>query len=263
MTGAIFGDIVGSTYEFDNVKTTEFPLFTTVSSVTDDSVMTLALAEALMKSDIRANTETFKKTFVECMHDYGDRYPTAGYGGNFAMWLTYHDTEPYGSYGNGSAMRVSPIAWYAETLEEAIRFAAASAEVTHDHPEGIKGAVCTAGAAFLAKTGADKETIRRFVEQYYDIDFTLDEIRPSYVFKEICQESVPQAMVAFLESESFEDCIRLAISIGGDSDTIAAMAGAVAEAFYGMTEEEKEAIRPYLDDDQLAILDCFMESYGE
>ncbi|MBQ7364112.1 MAG: ADP-ribosylglycohydrolase family protein [Clostridia bacterium] len=261
MLGAIFGDIVGSSYEFNNVKTTDFPLFTVDSFATDDSVMTLALAEALMKSDIRADIDNFKRIFVACMHDYGDRYPTAGYGGNFAAWLTYHDTEPYGSYGNGSAMRVSPVAWYAESLEEAIRFAAASSEVTHDHPEGIKGAVCTSGAVYLARTGANKETIRRFVEGYYDIAFTLDEIRPSYTFKEICQDTVPQAMVAFLESESFEDCIRLAISIGGDSDNIAAMAGAVAEAYYGMSEEETEAIRRYLDEDQLHVLDCFRESF--
>ena len=261
MFGAVFGDIVGSIYEFDNVKSKSFELLTEGSYFTDDTVMTVALADALMRSDIRENPKGFQNTFVKTMHRYGERYPDAGYGGKFAYWLLYEDTEPYNSYGNGSAMRVSPVAWYAETLDEAIHFAKLSAEVTHDHPEGIKGAVVTAGAIFLAKSGADKSAIRRFIEEYYDIDFTLDEIRATYTFNETCQESVPQAMVAFLESESFEDAIRLAISIGGDSDTIGAITGSVAEAFYGMRDDEKDAIYRYLDDDLIAVIEEFSDNY--
>ena len=261
MRGAIFGDIVGSVYEFNNIKSKEFVLFTEGSYITDDTVMTLALADTLMKTDIRENPKGFQAAYIETMHRYGERYPDAGYGGKFAYWLLYYEKEPYNSFGNGSAMRVSPVAWYAESLDEAIAFATLSAEVTHNHPEGIKGAVCTAGAAYLARTGADKGAIRRFIEGYYDIDFTLDEIRASYTFNETCQESVPQAMVAFLESESFEDAIRLAISIGGDSDTIGAITGAVAEAFYGMTDDECDAIRRYMDDDALAVMDEFSEQY--
>lgn len=261
MIGAIFGDIVGSVYEFDNVKTTEFELFSEGSYFTDDTVMTVALADALMHSDIRRDPRGFQCLFIKTMHRYGERYPDAGYGARFAHWLLYEETEPYGSYGNGSAMRVSPVAWYAESLEEAIAFARLSAEVTHDHPEGIKGAECTAGAVYLAKNGADKKTIRAFVERYYDLSFTLDEIRPTYVFKEICQDTVPEAMVAFLESESFEEAVRLAISIGGDSDTIAAITGSVAEAFYGMRDDEKDAICRYLDEDILATVEDFTESF--
>ena len=244
MLGAIFGDIVGSVYEFDNIKTKDFPLFSESGYATDDSVMTLALADALMQSDIRKDVKGFQTVYIETMHRYGERYPDAGYGGRFALWLLWHDTKPYHSYGNGSAMRVSPIAWYAETLDEAISFAKASAEVTHDHPEGIKGAVVTAGAAFLARKGASRR-----------------EIRAGYAFNETCQDTVPEAMVAFLESASFEDAIRLAVSIGGDSDTLAAIAGAVAECFYGMTDGEKTAIRRYLDGDQLTVLDRFTKAY--
>ena len=261
MLGAIFGDIVGSVYEFDNIKTKDFPLFSESGYATDDSVMTLARADALMQSDIRKDVKGFQTVYIETMHRYGERYPDAGYGGRFALWLLWHDTKPYHSYGNGSAMRVSPIAWYAETLDEAISFAKASAEVTHDHPEGIKGAVVTAGAAFLARKGASRREIRDFIGQYYDIEFKLDEIRAGYAFNETCQDTVPEAMVAFLESASFEDAIRLAVSIGGDSDTLAAIAGAVAECFYGMTDGEKTAIRRYLDGDQLTVLDRFTKAY--
>ena len=261
MFGAIFGDIVGSVYEFNNVKTKDFKLLTEGSYFTDDTVMTVALADALMQSDIRENPKGFKERFVRTMHRYGERYPDAGYGGKFAYWLLYEDTEPYQSYGNGSAMRVSPVGWYAETLDEAIEFATLSAEVTHNHPEGIKGAVATAGAIFLAKNGADKDAIREFIEQYYTIDFTLDEIRDAYVFNETCQDSVPQALAAFFESESFENAIRLAISIGGDSDTIGAIAGSVAEAFYGMQEDEKASIYRYLDDDLIDVVEEFSQNY--
>ena len=277
MLGAIFGDIVGSVYEFHNIKTKKFRLFDAHSGPTDDSVMTLAVANALVrldevakrdpasaqKEDVatcrRKRLDLFKNLLVEEMHMLGDKYPYAGYGGRFGIWLLTKQTEPYGSYGNGSAMRVSPVAWYAQSLEEAIDFAKASAEVTHNHVEGIKGAIVTAGATYLARSGATMEEIRAFVERYYILDFTLDSIRPIYRFNETCQMTVPQAMQAFFESDSFEDTIRNAISIGGDSDTLAAIAGAVAEAYYGMNDGEVEAVIQRLDETQRMILTDFQK----
>ena len=247
MIGAIFGDIVGSVYEFDNIKTKEFELFGKRCEFTDDTVMTVAVAEALMQFEKVTDTEAFKKELVKALHRYGKKYPFAGYGGKFAAWLMTGDTKPYGSFGNGSAMRVSPVAWYASSLEEALLLAKASAEVTHDHPEGIKGAQVTAGAAYLARTGADMAEIKEFVCKYYDMSFTLDGIRDSYFFNETCMDTVPQAMQAFFESASFEDAVRNGISIGGDSDTLCAICGAVAEAYYGMTGKEKEKALSYLD----------------
>ena len=248
MIGAIFGDIVGSRYEFRNTKTKNFELFSKGCHFTDDSVMTLAVANALLQYDRTQSLNIFQDILITSMHTYGNAHPYAGYGGNFSWWLIKKSRIPYQSFGNGSAMRVSPVAWYANSLEEALALAKASAAVTHNHPEGIKGAVVTAGAAYLARTGASREEIRAFIEDYYTLDFTLDEIRPTYTFDVSCQGSVPQAMQAFLESVSFEDAIRNAVSIGGDSDTIAAITGAVAEAFYGMTEEQKEKAQSYLSD---------------
>ena len=247
MIGAIFGDIVGSVYEFNNIKTKEFTLFGDACEYTDDTVMTVAVADALMQWKDTANTESFKRILTETMHRYGSQYPFAGYGGRFGVWLVSGSKEPYGSFGNGSAMRVSPVAWYAGSLEEALLLAKASAEVTHNHAEGIKGAVVTAGAVYLARTGANMQRIHRFVSDYYDMDFTLDAIRPGYRFNETCQETVPQAMQAFFESDSFEDTVRNAISIGGDSDTLCAICGAVAEAYYGMSEQEEQKALSYLD----------------
>ena len=248
MIGAIFGDIVGSVYEFDNIKTKEFELFTDKCEFTDDTVMTVAVADALMQFEKIADMDAFKETLIKSMHRYGKMYPHAGYGGHFGLWLMTEKTEPYGSYGNGSAMRVSPVAWYAISLEEAIALAKASAEITHNHPEGIKGAVVTAGATYLARAGASMAEIKKFVSGYYDLSFTLDEIRSTYYFNETCQYTVPQAMQAFFESTSFEDAIRNGISIGGDSDTLCAICGAVAEAYYGITEQEKEKALSYLDE---------------
>ena len=195
------------------------------------------------------------------MHTTGEKYPRAGYGGRFRFWLKEKQTEPYGSYGNGAAMRVSPVVWYANSLEEAIDFAQASAEVTHNHPEGIKGAVVTAGATYLAKTGATMDEIKAFVGEHYKIDFTLDEIRPIYEFNETCQDTVPQAMQAFFESNSFEDAIRNAISIGGDSDTLAAITGSLAEAYYGMTDREEQSVTDRLDSTLLNILNDFRNRF--
>ena len=270
MLGAIFGDIVGSVYEFKNIKTKDFELFGDKCQFTDDTVMTLAVANALIKFDTvaciddtailnkipewrdpkfpwKSDLNLFKTLLISEMHSLGEKYPYAGYGGGFGCWLEEKSTEPYGSYGNGSAMRVSPVAWYADSLEEAIDFAKASAEITHDHPEGIKGAVVTAGAAYLARTGATMEEIGDFVSEYYKIDFTLDEIRPTYRFNETCQNTVPQAIQAFLESCSFEDAIRNGISVGGDSDTLCAICGAIAGAYYGISEEQEEKVLSYLD----------------
>ena len=264
MIGAIFGDIVGSVYEFHNIKTKRFELFEKRSRFTDDTVMTLAVASALTVYDEKSaggisDLALFKQILVGKLHEFGEAYPDAGYGGRFFDWLAEGNTVPYNSFGNGSAMRVSPVVWYANSLDEALALAKACAEVTHNHPEGVKGAVVTAGAAYLARKGAGKEKIKAFVSQYYDIGFTLEEIRPTYTFNETCQGSVPQAMVAFLESDSFEDAIRNAVSIGGDSDTLGAIAGAVAEAFYGMDKEQIVAVVTRLDQNLIRQIKLFQE----
>ncbi len=263
MIGAILGDIVGSIYEFDNIKTKEFELFDKECFFTDDSVMTIAVAEALMQYENidAANVEEFKENLITVMHEIGSNYPDCGYGGHFFVWIFRNKREAYNSFGNGSAMRVSPVGWYAKTLEETELIAKATAEVTHNHPEGIKGAVATAGAVFLARTGATMDEIKEYISKYYTIDFTIDEIRQVYKFNETCQETVPQAMQAFFESTSFEDAIRNAISIGGDSDTLAAITGAVAEAYYGINEDMKDIALSYLDERLLNITQRFEKQY--
>ena len=261
MIGAIFGDVVGSVFEFNNIKTKNFKLFADKGTFTDDTVMTVAVADALTYFDKITDVTDFKSVLVYVMHLYGKRYSYAGYGGRFLRWLLTDSIEPYNSYGNGSAMRVSPVGWYATSLDEAISLAKASAEVTHNHPEGIKGAEVTAGAIYLARTGATKEAIKEFICRYYNMDFTLDKIRSTYEFNETCQNTVPQAMEAFLESESFEDAIRNAVSIGGDSDTLGAICGSVAEAYYGLTEKEKEAALSYLDDTLRSKTEAFCKKY--
>lgn len=233
MYGAMIGDIVGSKYEFNNIKTKEFPLFSPGCDYTDDSIMTAAVAQAILRT-VREGGD-FSRVLVETMRDFGRRYPdpTGAYGGRFAAWLRREDPAPYGSYGNGSAMRVSPCALAAVTLEEALDLARASAAVTHDHPEGIKGAQAVAAALFLAKTGASRAEIRQYIAgRFYPLDFTLDAIRADYRFDVSCQGSVPQAIQAFLESADFEDAIRGAVSIGGDCDTTGAMAGSIAWTYY-------------------------------
>lgn len=240
MLGAIIGDIVGSKYEFDNIKTKDFPFVSKGCTFTDDTVMTIAVARAIM----RMHNEgcDFTMAVVEEMKLLGNEYIQAGYGDRFYFWLKSDNFEPYNSYGNGSAMRVSPCGLYAKSLEEALTLAKKSAEVTHNHPEGIKGAQAVAAAIYLAKNKKSKAEIAQYIrDNFYPLEETLDEIRPYYDFDETCQGSVPQAITAFLESESFEDAIRNAVSIGGDTDTIAAMAGSVALAFYkNDTEEWKE-----------------------
>ena len=261
MLGAIFGDIVGSVYEFRNTKTKNFELFSKTSKFTDDSAMTLAVAEALLQYDRTQDLSVFQDILITTMHKYGREYPYVGYGAKFFWWLLKQRREPYQSYGNGSAMRVSPVAWYADSLEETLILAKASAEITHDHPDGINGAVATAGAIYLARTGASKDEIKKFFELYYPLNFTLDEIRPTYTFDVSCIGSVPPALQAFLESDSFEDAVRGAVSIGGDSDTIAAIAGSVAEAFYGMTEEQKQAALSYLPEPLQKVASVFEAKY--
>lgn len=248
MLGAMIGDIVGSVYEFDNIKTKDFPLFREDCEFTDDTVMTIAVRNALKKYDEERDIQAFQGFLVDEMQRLGRKFIYRGYGERFAQWLLMEEPEPYGSFGNGSAMRVSPVGEYASSLEEALILAKASAEVTHDHPEGIKGAQAVAAAVYLARqNGWGKERIRKFIEsEFYALDFTLDEIRDTYTFDVSCQGSVPQALECFFEGKSFEDVIRNCISIGGDCDTIAAIAGGIAESYYGIPEEIVEEAMKYL-----------------
>mmetsp|Transcript_13777 Transcript_13777/g.17979 ORF Transcript_13777/g.17979 Transcript_13777/m.17979 type:complete len:327 (+) Transcript_13777:132-1112(+) len=237
--GAIIGDIAGSTYERDNCKHLDkIKLFAKRSRFTDDSVLTMATADYLMRTRKKEDTNT---SYTQVYKEWGQRFPRAGYGYSFRNWLNDNNEnpKPYNSWGNGSAMRVSPIAWVANDLEWAMEEAKKSAEVTHNHPEGIKGAQAVAAAIYLARTGKTKEEIRNFVQTEfgYNLHRTVDEIRPSYEFEVSCQKSVPEAIISFLDSENFEDAIRLAISLGGDSDTIACISGSIAHAFYGSIPE--------------------------
>ena len=259
MYGAILGDIIGSPYEFDmGDKTKDFPLFERGCSFTDDSVMTVAVAEALMDSMGKADEEV-RKALVASMQKWGRRYPDAGYGGMFRRWLRDEDPKPYGSYGNGSAMRASAAGWLYRDFEETWKKARLTAEVTHNHPEGIKGAECVAVVIWLARNGKGKEEIRETVEEVfgYDLSRTCDEIRPGYHHVESCQGTVPEAVTAFLEGKDFEDVIRTAVSLGGDCDTLTCIAGSMAEAFYGVPEALKEECRKRLEPDMVKVLDRF------
>ena len=261
MYGAILGDIIGSPYEFDRGnKSKDFPLFTNKSHFTDDTVMTVATASVFMKIPKDASDEDIRWEVTRRLQFYGQRYPYAGYGGMFRQWLRAKDPKPYNSYGNGSAMRVSAVAWLYDDLETVRRMARLSAEVTHNHPEGIKGAEATASAIFLARTGSTKAEIKAYIEaQYhYDLSRTCDEIRPGYHHVESCQETIPEAITAFLEGESFEDVIRTAVSLGGDCDTLTCIAGAIAEGFYGVPEELKKKCYSYLDTHLQHVLDAFL-----
>ena len=265
MYGAILGDMIGSPYEFDRgYKTKEFPLFIESSVFTDDSVMTIAVAEALLDASGKTDDE-IREALVKSMQKWGRRYPYAGYGGRFAGWLRAKDPKPYGSYGNGSAMRVSSAGWLYDTFEETRRYARLTAEVTHNHPEGIKGAEAAASAIFLARSGAAKDEIREYIvsEFGYDLSRTCDEIRPDYHHVESCQGTVPEAITAFLEGTDFEDVIRTAVSLGGDCDTLTCIAGGMAEAFYGVPEELIEECRKRLPDDMLEVLDSFSQRTNE
>ena len=244
MLGAIIGDIVGSIYEFQNTKSMDFDLITPWSNFTDDSVMTLAVAKWLVEDE--AHTIHY---LIYCMQELGNRYPTAGYGGNFIAWLREDEPQPYNSWGNGAGMRVSPVGLYAKTLDEALALAALTASVSHNHPEGVKGAQAIATSVFLCKEGKSKLEIKEYIENtfYYNLNRTIAEIRPRYEFNESCQGSVPEAIIAFLEGNSFEEVIRLAVSLGGDSDTIGAICGAVAGAYYGIPVDICDRTLMFLD----------------
>src|SRR5262245_1638426 len=240
MLGAIAGDVIGSVHEGSGTKTKEFPLFTPDSRFTDDTVLTVAVADCLLHG----------RDYVDGLHEYFHAYPAAGYGGTFFLWAGHRRRQPYQSWGNGSAMRVSPVAYAATTLEEVLAEARRSAAVTHDHEQGVRGAQAAAAAVFLARTGAGKDEIRRYTEEQfgYFLDERLDDIRPTYHFDVSCQGSVPQSILAFLESDGFEDAVRNAISLGGDADTMACIAGAIAEPFYG-------GVPPHIAGPALALLD--------
>ncbi len=265
MYGAILGDMIGSPYEFDRGdKTKDFEMFNSHIRYTDDSVMTLAVAKAIMEAGKDADEDTLKAAFVKWMQAFGGSYARGEYGGRFAGWLMMDDPEPYGSYGNGSAMRVSLIGWVYDSIERTREVARWSAEVTHNHPEGIKGAESTAAAIYLARTGASKYEIKKYITDNfgYDLGRTCDEIRPHYHHVESCQETVPEAITAFLEGTDFEDVIRTAVSLGGDCDTLTCIAGSIAEAFYGVPYEMKEECRKRLPEELRKILFGFCETIG-
>lgn len=254
MLGSIAGDIMGSVYERSPIKTKRFPLFDPACRFTDDTVLTLAVAHAIMEGG----------TYQESMRDLGRRYPNAGYGGTFIAWLHTDDPRPYNSWGNGSAMRVSPVGWAFDTVEDVLQEARTSAAVSHDHPEGIKGAQATALAVFLARTARDKDRIRAEIEARfgYDLHRTCDSIRPDYRFDVSCQGTVPEAIIAFLDSVSIEDAIRNAISLGGDSDTLACIAGGIAEAYYGPLRDPLAAkVKSFLPPDLSVIAQQFVDRY--
>ena len=265
MIGAIIGDIVGSRFEgwiHPNCKSKEFELFHKDCRPTDDSIMTLTVAKALLNYD--GDIEMLKGFATATMREYGLKYPNAGYGGMFRRWINSYNPTPYNSYGNGSAMRTSPCAYVSKSLEEAVEVSRAVAEITHNHPEGINGAEATTVAIYMALNGKTMVEIREYIiKNYYNIDFTLDAIRPDYEFDVTCQGSVPQALEAFFESTGFEDAIRNAISIGGDSDTIAAITGGIAEAYYGVPKELREQVLNYLDDGLREIVFAFENKYEQ
>lgn len=259
MYGALLGDMIGAPYEFDRGnKSKEFPLFCENSRFTDDSVMTIAVAEALLDSRF-LDDDSIRAALIKSMRKWGKKYPDAGYGRKFLCWLREKEPKPYGSCGNGSAMRVSAAGWLFDTLEETREKARLTAEVTHDHPEGIKGAEATSSAIFLARTGRSKEEIRDYIVQEfgYDLSRTCDQIRPSYYHNESCQKTVPEAITAFLEGTDFEDVIRTAVSLGGDCDTLTCIAGSIAEAFYGVPAILKAECRRRLPEDMAYVLGRF------
>ena len=253
LLGAIAGDIIGSVYEFRPFKETTFPLFCDSSEYTDDTVMTVANAEWLLSGD----------SLFGIMQDFGNRYP-AGYGGMFWEWLHAYDPQPYNSWGNGSAMRVSPVGWAFETLEETLEAAKQSAEITHNHPEGIKGAQATAACIFMARTGKSKQEIKEYIEDYfgYDLSKNCDEIRPTYQFDETCQGTVPESIIAFLDSTDFESAIRLAVSLGGDADTMGAITGGIAEAYYGdVPEHIRKEVLKRLPNEFIEVMQKFYQKF--
>jgi ADP-ribosylglycohydrolase len=254
MIGAIAGDIIGSVYEFNNIKTKDFPLFSPLSRFTDDSVLTVAVAKAIISGI----------SYYDSIKSFGRAYPNAGYGGSFKEWLFTENSEPYNSWGNGSAMRVSPVGFAFNSIDEVLKEARLSAEITHNHPEGVKGAQATALAIYLARKGADRDIIKKEIHDRFNyyLDRGVDEIRINYTFDVSCQGTVPEAIICFLESKSYEDAIRNAISIGGDSDTLACITGGIAEAFYGSVPENIiKKVEGILPPELLGIVKTFYEVY--
>ena len=254
MIGAIAGDIIGSIYEWNNIKSKDFPLFGPGCHFSDDSVLTIALADAILH-DV---------PYVRNLKAYFYRYPNAGYGGSFHHWALSADSQPYNSWGNGAAMRISPAGYAYDDLETTLQKAQEFTEVTHNHPEGIKGGQATAAAIFLARTGSSKEAIKEYVETTfgYDLSRHVDEIRPGYEFDVSSQGTVPQAIRAFLDSNDFEDAIRTAVSLGGDSDTLTCIAGGIAQGFYGgVPEAIQEQVYTILDEPLGTVTRAFMERY--
>ena len=260
MLGTLIGDTAGSRFEWKNHRSKEFELLADTCSLTDDSIMTLAIAKAILNS--KEDHSDLAALAVRYMQQLGRLYPYAGYGGSFVRWLKDPNPKPYNSYGNGAAMRVSPCGFAAKSMEDARQMARTVTNVTHNHPESIKAAEAVSAAVFMARIGSSLPEIRDYIEKnYYKIDFTLDGIRESYAFDVSCQGSVPQAFAALFESTGFEDAIRNAVSIGGDSDTIAAIAGGMAEAYYGIPEELRRRELMFMDKAQLNILNAFEARY--
>ncbi len=254
LLGGIAGDIIGSIYEFNPVRFKDFELFKSNSTYTDDTVMTIANAEWLLS----------KGVLMDIMRKYGHKYPGAGYGGMFYDWLKSRCPKPYNSFGNGSAMRVSPVGWAFDTLEETLEVAKQSAEITHNHPEGTKGAQATAACIFMARTGKSKQEIKEYVETKfgYDLSRTCNEIRPTYQLNESCQGTVPESIIAFLESTDFESAIRLTVSLGGDADTMGAITGAIAEAYYNVIPEHiKNEVLKRLPEEFINVLGEFYNRF--
>ena len=260
MLGAIIGDIAGSRFEWNNIKTKEFEFFTQECTVTKDSIMSLAVAKALLES--RKELDELRKITTSCLQEVGRPYHNCGYGGMFYEWMYSDAPQPYNSFGNGAAMRVSGCGYAAESLEEAVKLSCAVTEITHNHPEGIKGAEATAVALYMAKSGSNISEIRDYINMnYYPMNFTLESIRENYRFDVTCQGTVPEAIMAFLESSDFEDAIRNAISIGGDSDTLAAITGGIAAAYYGIPSGIRKQALTFLDKRLMKILNEFENVY--
>ena len=255
MIGAIAGDIIGSVYEAHPIKTKDFPLFHPACRFSDDSILTIAVAQAILE----------KRDYQTTLWEMGRKYPHAGYGGSFIRWLGTKNPKPYNSWGNGSAMRVSPVGFAFDTVETVLQEAGRTAEISHNHPEGIKGAQATALAVFLARTTQDKQKTRTEINRRfgYDLNRSISDIRPSYEFDVSCQGTVPEAIIAFLESESWEDAIRNAVSLGGDSDTLACITGGIAEAYYGsMAHNIQEKVKACLTEELWTIVESFNGRYG-
>jgi ADP-ribosylglycohydrolase len=254
MIGAIAGDIIGSVYEWNNIKTKEFELFSPQCFFTDDTILTVALADSIMTGT----------PYVDNLKTFYEQYPNGGYGGSFHKWAQSSDSKPYNSWGNGAAMRISPVGYVYDDLDTVLLKAAEFTEITHNHPEGIKGGQSTASAIFLARTGKSKEEIKDYIETafQYDLSKHVDEIRPSYKFDVSSQGTVPQAIRAFIDSTDFEDAIRTAVSLGGDTDTLACITGGIAQTFYGgVSKQIEDKVYRILDEHLRAITQEFMDKY--